>query len=126
MNTDRLSRQGPKESNRSRLRVAILIAMGIWIMVFLVGIAYTVIVGILGSTVCEPFEGSSQYGELRWSAWPPGPTCTFRESVHGFDEVRGPSPAATVWLVALGLGMCVIAGLSLLYRRRYRGRLRMK
>ncbi|CAN5624775.1 hypothetical protein BH10ACT3_BH10ACT3_03200 [soil metagenome] len=68
------------------------------------GLAYAALLQLLGESGCEPTEGSSQYGRFAWSAWPPGPTCTFPKNVHGFDEVRGPKPVMSVWFAARGLG----------------------
>jgi hypothetical protein len=79
--------------------------MAAWLLILLVGVAYAALVVLaFGDAYCEPFPGGSDYGELRWSVWPPGPTCTFTAEVHGFDEVRGPYPVMSIWLAVLAVG----------------------
>ena len=112
------SRRTP-DSKAARVSTAVLlIAIGLWSLTLLVGLGYAVLVNSLGSMYCEPFEGSSQYGELRWSVWPPGPTCSFTQSVHGFSETRGPTPVMTIWIAAIGIGLCLIV--ALIVRRQSR------
>lgn len=84
-----------------------LTAIMIWAAVLLVGIAYAILIS--DDLYCEPVDGSSDYGDFAWSVFPPGPTCTFNEAVHGFDEVRGPNPGMSIWLIALLLGavLCI-------------------
>ena len=79
----------------------------IWLAVLVVGVAYGVLVNDMGELYCEPVEGSSDYGDFAWSVLPPGPTCTFNASVHGFDGVRGPTPVMSVWLATLAVGALV-------------------
>jgi hypothetical protein len=102
--------------NRRPMRLLAYLAVALWFLVLFVGVAYGASIVALGNGYCEPFEGGSTYGELRWSVWPPGPTCTFTAEVHGFDEVRGPYPVMSIWLAALVAGgvLCV----SLLRRSR--------
>ncbi len=85
-----------------------LVILG-WSGTLLVGLAYAGVLQLLGDANCEPTPGSSTYGEFGWSLMPPGPTCTFTAEVHGFDEVRGPTPVMTIWLVAvvIGAGACM-------------------
>ncbi len=80
----------------------------IWAAVLLVGIAYAILIND-SDVYCEPADGSSNYGDFAWSVFPPGPTCTFNEAVHGFDEVRGPNPGMSIWLIALVVGavLCI-------------------
>ena len=87
------------------------LAIGAWALVLLVGLGYAALVQLSDDTYCPPFEGSSQYGELDWSVLPPGPTCTFTADVHGFDEVRGPTPVMSVWLAVLVVGPAVCLAL---------------
>ena len=91
-------------------RVVAYVATACWAIVLLAGLGYGVLVQLYGDAYCEPFEGSSQYGDLGWSALPPGPTCSFTVDVHGFDEVRGPYPVMSAWLLALAVGglVCII------------------
>jgi len=91
-------------------RMLAYIATAAWTVVLLAGLGYGALVQHLGDAYCEPFEGSSQYGELRWSAFPPGPTCTFTADVHGFDAVRGPYPVMSTWLLVLAVGgaVCIV------------------
>jgi hypothetical protein len=72
--------------------------------VLIAGLAYGALVQLIGDAQCEPFEGGSDYGKMRWSAWPLGPTCTFTADVHGFDAMRGPHAVMSAWLVVLAIG----------------------
>jgi hypothetical protein len=80
-----------------------------WAVVLVAGLGYGAMIQLLGDAYCKPFEGGSDYGELRWSALPPGPTCRFTADVHGFDEVRGPYPVMSAWLLVLAVGgvLCI-------------------
>lgn len=40
---------------------------------------------VMSVASCERPDGSSNYGELTWTAVPPGPTCTWTEATNGFD-----------------------------------------
>ncbi|MGB6059327.1 MAG: hypothetical protein WBF71_13805 [Microthrixaceae bacterium] len=75
-----------------------------WSGTLLVGLAFAWLLDNLGDSNCEPTPGSSTYGKFGWSLIPPGPTCTFTAEVHGFDQVRGPSPVMTIWLAVLVIG----------------------
>jgi len=81
----------------------------IWAAVLFVGAAYAILINDMDELYCEPVDGSSNYGDFAWSVFPPGPTCTFNEAVHGFDGVRGPTPVMSIWLIALVVGavLCV-------------------
>lgn len=89
------------KDKRPRVRWLALLAVGAWSLTLVLGVGYGSWAQTMGDFACETFEGGSQYGELRWSALPPGPTCTFTAGVHGFDEVRGPYPATSIWLGVL-------------------------
>ena len=106
-------------SGRLRRRLFAYIATAAWVVVLLAGLGYGALVQLHGAAYCEPFEGSSQYGELRWSVFPPGPTCTFTANVNGFDEVRGPYPVMSAWLLVLAVGG--VACVALLRRSRESG-----
>ena len=111
----------PKGDSRSArgtrfpVRLFARLAVAAWVLVLLLSVGYVALVHLLGEEYCEVFEGSSifennaVYGELRWSALPPGPTCTFTKDVHGFDEVRGPYSFLSIWLGALVVGgaLCI-------------------
>ncbi len=100
---------GIRGRQRNRLRIAAYLLSVGWVALLLLGVAYGVMVQMLGSAYCEPVSGSSTYGELNWSIVPPGPTCTFTAAIHGFDAVRGPYPVMSVWLAVLAVGgvLCV-------------------
>lgn len=95
--------------DRRRARSLASWAVAGWWLVLLTGIGHGAMVLLIGDAYCEPFEGSSTYGTLRWSALPPGPTCTFVAEFHGFDAVRGPYPVMSIWLAVLAIGgaLCV-------------------
>jgi hypothetical protein len=80
------------------------VAAVIWVIALVVGLGYAILVNDMAELYCEPIAGSSDYGAFAWSIVPPGPTCTFTDAVHGFDEVRGPTPVMSVWLLALAAG----------------------
>lgn len=75
-----------------------------WMVVLVAGVAYGLMINDMGELACEPTPGSSDYGEFAWSLNPPGPTCTFTEALHGFDEVRGPTPVMSVWILVVVVG----------------------
>ncbi len=99
------AQDAPTEPGRP---TCLVLLISVWVLFLVIGVGYAAMVILLGSAYCEPFEGSSQYGELRWSLWPPGPTCSFTKSVHGFSETRGPTPVMTMWLVGLAVGLCLV------------------
>ncbi len=94
----------------SHLGIRLLIAT---LVVLLVGCAYGARVEQMGDIYCQAAEGDYTYGELGWSTVPPGPTCTFTEAEHGFDEVRGPSPVMSVWLAVVATGAATTAVVAL-------------
>jgi len=99
--------EAPRSAPRQRqaVRVVAFAAMAAWLLILFVGVAWAaLVIFAYGDAYCEPFPGGSDYGELRWSVWPPGPTCTFTAEVHGFDEVRGPYPVMSIWLAVLAVG----------------------
>ncbi|MFZ4433294.1 MAG: hypothetical protein ACOYOQ_08890 [Microthrixaceae bacterium] len=103
--------RGSARDRRGVVRLLAVVAVVGWLGILAVGVAYGALVEDLGDAYCEPFEGSSQYGELRWSVLPPGPTCTFTVAEHGFDEVRGPWPVMSVWIAVLVVGGLVCVAL---------------
>lgn len=107
-------------SRNKSFTVAVGVAAVAWFMLLVGGLAYAAYLQDLGSAFCVPFEGSSQYGEFRWSILPPGPTCSFTMSVHGFDETRGPTPVMSIWIVVLALGL--LTTIALLAEVRRQGR----
>jgi hypothetical protein len=52
----------------------------------------------------ETADGEYNYGEFGWLTVPPGPTCTFTQEEHGFDQVRGPNLGMSIWLALVGAG----------------------
>lgn len=90
-----------------RVTVGIVVAL-CWFGTLALGLAYAAYLVLMGDAVCEPFPGGSTYGTLGWSVLPPGPTCTFTEQLHGFDEVRGPTPVMSIWLLVL-----LVAGVAI-------------
>lgn len=91
-----------------------------WFIIAAIGTAYGWLVWDMGEMYCPVEQGASTYGELSWSILPPGPVCTFTAEVHGFDEVRGPYPVMSIWLVVLVVGAVAFV----IARRRARARWR--
>lgn len=85
-----------------RLVMTVVLGLG-WLAVAGIGVAYAVMLQLLGDAGCEPTPGSSTYGTFEWSILPPGPTCTFTMVPHGFDAVRGPTPVMSIWLLVLAV-----------------------
>lgn len=106
---------GPTRAHWSTSVVLIGLA---WFIIAAIGIAYGLNVWDMGSMYCPVEQGASTYGELSWSILPPGPVCTFTVDVHGFDEVRGPYPVMSIWLLVLVIGTVAFA----VARRRARER----
>jgi hypothetical protein len=104
---------------RTRVLVAVAAVLN-WVGLVAIGSAWIVYVQVAGDLRCQhPLAGDSLYGELRWSKWPPGPTCTWTKEAVGFDDVRGPSPVMSIWLVAVAvLGLVAV----LMVRRAWQGR----
>lgn len=75
-----------------------------WFIIAAIGTGYGLLVWDMGEMYCPIEQGLSTYGELSWSILPPGPVCTFTPDVHGFDEVRGPYPVMSIWLLVLVIG----------------------
>ncbi|MGF1597278.1 MAG: hypothetical protein ACFCVK_10160 [Acidimicrobiales bacterium] len=92
--------RNPLADLRTRARVIVVA----WIAMLFAGVAYGLMINDMGDLACEPTPGSSDYGEFAWSVYPPGPTCTFTEAVHGFDEVRGPTLVMSVWIIVVVVG----------------------
>lgn len=99
-----------------RNRWLAIIAIAGWMAVLVVGLVYAAQVQWLGDLGCEASLGDSNYGTHGWSAFPPGPTCTYTRRLNGFAQVDGPTPVMTIWLVALALGALV--SIALLRRSR--------
>jgi hypothetical protein len=72
-----------------------------WVGLLLIGLVWILYVESAGDLRCEHSAGNPIFGELRWSRWPPGPTCVWTKRVHGFDEVWGPGPLMSIWLLLL-------------------------
>jgi hypothetical protein len=94
----------------SPLGIGVLIAT---LVVLFAGCAYGARLEQTGAINCQVAEGDYIYGEFGWSTVPPGPTCTFNEAEHGVDEVRGPSPAMSVWLALVAVGAATTAVIAL-------------
>jgi len=93
--------------------MVVVVAATAWFAVLLMGLGYAVLLQLLGDAACSLDPSGSNYGELGWSVVPPGPTCTFTHELHGIDEVRGPTPVMSVWILVLVAGAValVLAGL---------------
>jgi len=105
-----------KAGRRSGRRwvVAAAVAAIFWFALAILGTVGLASVAVLGDAACEKSE--SNYGKLSWSTIPPGPVCTWTTSLNGVDEVAGPGPIMSLWLVSLG----VLGGGSIwLVRRAY-------
>lgn len=89
-----------------------------WFIIAAIGTAYGLLVWDMGELYCPVEQGASTWGELSWSILPPGPVCTFTADVHGFDEVRGPYPVMSIWLLVLVVGAIAFV----VARRRARAR----
>ena len=95
------TRDAPRAMSRNANSsvVSAVVAVTLWIVLAVVGAIGIAAVDVLGDAGCEKSE--SNYGKLSWSTIPPGPVCTWTTEVNGFDEVDGPSPVMSIWLVAL-------------------------
>lgn len=89
---------------RVRWSTSVILIGLVWFIVAAIGTAYGLLVWDMDSMYCPVEQGVSTYGELSWSILPPGPVCTFTADVHGFDEVRGPYPVMSIWLLVLVIG----------------------
>ncbi len=94
--------------------MAAVVAGTLWVAVAIVGLGWGAVVQVLDDGYCEKVD--SNYGKLSWSVVPPGPVCTWAADANGVDEVEGPSPVMSVWLVSLG----VLGGVTVWLVRRAR------
>ena len=81
----------------------------LWGAVLCFGLAWAGMIELQDDLGCEHSAGDSNYGEQSWSVLPPGPVCSWTAETNGFDEVRGPTPGMSVWLLVLvTLGALVV------------------
>lgn len=110
--TDESLRAAYRAGRRDAWRLAMgVVAVLCWSGTLALGLAYAGFLQLGGDTSCEASPGESNYGTFGWSVVPPGPTCTFTEELNGFDEVRGPTPVMSIWLLVLLVGALVVVPL---------------
>ena len=97
---------------RSTSHLGLRLLIGTLVVLF-VSSAYGARLEQVGDINCQATDGDYTYGEFGWSTVPPGPTCTFTEADHGFDEVRGPTPVMSVWLALVAAGAATTAAIAL-------------
>src|SRR5262245_49890626 len=86
---------------RDRLRIAIAVAAILgWLGLFLVGMVTVVALNTFGDVVaCDHPTNDSDYGEVHWSIFPPGPYCVWsRERGNVVDDTSEPGLAFSLWL----------------------------
>lgn len=97
-------------TSESRMGSFVLIAT---LVLLFVGCAYGARLGQTADINCETADGEYDDGEFGWSTIPPGPTCTFTQAEHGFDEVRGPNLGMSIWLALVGAGTAAAAVIAI-------------
>lgn len=90
-----------------------MLALVVYVLTLLTGMAAAVLVEMAGQ-FCEWPEGDSNYGAVTWSAFPPGPGCTWTEERNGVDARHDPTPgesaAVVIWLVVVTVSGTVAFG----------------
>jgi len=85
------------------------IAIVAWVVIATVGVGWAFLIEVLDFGYCESSVGDSNFGELSWSVFPPGPVCSWTVASNGFADTRGPTPVMAAWLLTLAvLGLLTI------------------